>query len=232
MKRKSAVSGPISPFPQSLVRNEWKVQAVKLLVPVSMFCLYFLIIYRLTQTATEIAPLMLAYSLPPLGKESVIPTAMALGLSPTMLFLLIVYIDLSFALLILWNYDLLHNIPLWGRVLKKIETAGMTIWNRHQSLDRLAFVGLVLFVFIPFHGTGATTSALLGRMIGIDPLKSFFAIMTGSITGVLFVMFFSDAIMELLGRGSLLLLAVVTIGVLCFLFVRKNLENVCTHRKL
>ncbi|MCK4637140.1 MAG: small multi-drug export protein [Methanomicrobia archaeon] len=216
-------------------KGKWG-RVAKFFIPMIMFFIYFLIIYRLTKINSEIAPLMLAYSLPPLGKESVIPAGIALGMTPVTMFLLVFYIDMTFALLIIWNYDLIHKLPLFGEILKKIESSGIRLWNNHTWLDRLAFIGLVIFVFIPFHGTGTTTSAIIGRLIGMKPLKTFFAIMTGSITGTFFVITFSDAFMFLFGRKNLLILTLAIIIIVFLLFLRKkmrtkekNLENYSTY---
>jgi len=207
--------------------KKWE-HVAKFFIPMIMFLIYFLIVYHLTKTNSGIAPLMLIYSLPPFGKESVIPTGISLGMTPITMFLLVVYIDMTFALLIIWNYDLLHKLPLCGEALKKIEHSGIQLWNKHPWLDRLAFIGLVIFVFIPFHGTGATTSAILGRIIGMKSLKTFFAIMVGSITGTFFMISFSGVFILLFGRENLLILAVAIIIIVFLVFLRKNLESYST----
>jgi uncharacterized membrane protein len=194
-------------------------------MPMILFCIYILILYRLAQINAGILPLMLAYSLPPLGKESVIPTGIALGIHPGIVLLLVTYIDITFALFLLWNYELLHKIPLCGRVLTRVENTGVALWNERPWLNRLAVIGLALFVFIPFHGTGATTSALLGRVVGMQSMKTFFAILIGSISSAVFVICFSDAILFLFGREILLIAAFVVIVAVFLLFLRKKLRK-------
>lgn len=193
---------------------------LKFLIPVGMFAVYFVIIAHLNRTYSGIIPLMLAYSLPPFGKESIIPTAIAMGITPVTMLFLIIYIDLTFAILIIWNYDLIYKMPLFGKILRKIEGLGMRAWEEHTWTSNVIFIGLIIFVFIPFHGTGATTSAIIGRAIGIQPLKVFVAITIGSVTGASFVVLFSNAFRIVFGKEILLALGLFLMTVILIRFVR------------
>lgn len=48
-----------------------------------------------------------------------------------------------------------------------------------SEMPRGAFLGLLLFVLIPFPGTGAWTGSLVASLFGFPKLKSFLAIMLG-----------------------------------------------------
>jgi len=206
-----------------IVHAEVICKFLRFLIPMGMFSVYFIIINHLNKTYSGIIPLMLAYSLPPFGKESIIPTAIAMGITPVTMLLLIIYIDITFAVLIIWNYDLIYKMPLFGGILRKIEVMGMKAWEKNTWASNVIFLGLIFFVFIPFHGTGATTSAVIGRAVGIKPLKVFVAITIGSITGASFVVLFSNAFRIIFGKEILLVLCVILMIVILIVFVRRRI---------
>ena len=195
---------------------------LKFLTPMGLFSVYFIALARLNGVYFGIAPLMFAYIFPPLGKESVIPAGIAMGITPSTMFLLIVAIDLLFAVLIIWNYELIYKMPFFGKVLMKIEDLGMKAWEKRTWASDIVFIGLIVFVFIPFHGTGATTSAVIGRAVGIRPLKVFIAIVIGSITGASFVIAFSDMFRAVFGKVLLSVLVIIIIGIVLYRVIKRR----------
>jgi len=61
-------------------------------------------------------------------------------------------------------------------VIEKIEKRAM---SRSESIANKEFLGLMLFVAIPFPGTGAWTGALIAALLQFDRKKSFVYIFIG-----------------------------------------------------
>ena len=69
-----------------------------------------------------------------------------------------------------------HNIMV--NMIDKLEKKAL---NRSESLANKEFIGLMLFVAVPFPGTGAWTGALIAALLKLDVKKSFFMILLGVI---------------------------------------------------
>ena len=65
---------------------------------------------------------------------------------------------------------------IMASIIEKIEKRAM---NRSESIANKEFLGLMLFVAIPFPGTGAWTGALIAALLQFDRKKSFLYIFLG-----------------------------------------------------
>jgi len=173
-------------------------------------------------------PLITAYFFPPLGKESVIPTGVVAGVDPLIMALSIAFVDIIIALFLLWNYDLAKKIPLVGNFMEKVEKVGRKSSDKYSWIKPLRFLGIVLFVMVPFQGSGGLVGSILGRLIGMKPINTFFAITIGSIIGCTLIAYFADAILDVFVKnflyGILILFILIIIGIMVFFF-RKNKKN-------
>jgi uncharacterized membrane protein len=171
-------------------------------------------------------PLIAAYFFPPLGKESVIPTGVIAGIHPVVMALSIAFVDIIVALFLLWNYDLAKKIPLIGRVIIKIENIGKSSSEKYGWIKPLRFIGIVLFVMVPFQGSGGFVGSIVGRLFGMKPLNTFFAIAIGAITGTLLIAYFTDAIKSVFVTnfllGLLIIIILVIIGLMIFIYKRSK----------
>jgi uncharacterized membrane protein len=176
---------------------------------------------------THVGGLMLAYFFPPLGKESVIPIGVAAGLNPILIGLAIAFVDIFVAIFLLWNYDFAKLMPALGPWMEKIEKKGGDKFQKHKWLENLAFVGLVLFVMFPFQGSGGVATSIIGRVIGMNKYKVFFAICIGAVVGCLLIAYFSDYFIGFfknnIYQGLALLIAIAII--LAIYNVFKYLKN-------
>ena len=66
----------------------------------------------------------------------------------------------------------------FGKIINKLETRAM---NKSDSIKKMEFVGLMLFVGIPLPGTGAWTGSLIASLLEIDIKKASLAILCGII---------------------------------------------------
>jgi len=170
--------------------------------------------------------LMTVYFFPPLGKESVIPIGISGGwitvplssnqvyvppIDPMVMALSIAFVDIMVALFLVWNYDLVKKIPLLGTVVEKVERAGKGTASKYQWIKKLEFIGIVLFVIIPFQGSGGFIASVVGRLLGMKPWNVFIAIITGSLIGTILVAYFANAIFSVLVKNFLLGMLIVLI---------------------
>lgn len=173
--------------------------------------------------------LVTGYFFPPLGKETIIPGGILAGINPLLMALSIAFVDIIVALFLVWNYDLAKKIPLVGKFIIKVENIGETSSNKYSWIKPLRFIGIVLFVMIPFQGSGGLMGFIVGRLIGMKPWNIFFAISTGTITGCLLIAYFAEAILSVLIQnfllGLLIVIILVVIGIMVFVYkktVKKN----------
>jgi uncharacterized membrane protein len=170
-------------------------------------------------------PLMTGYFFPPLGKETIIPLGIHLGFHPILMALSIATIDIIVALFLLWNYDLAKTIPFVGTFMRKVEEKGRGVEDRYGWIKPLRFFGIVLFVMVPFQGSGGLVGSIVGRLIGMKPLNTFLAINMGAIIGCFLVAYFAKTLefvflQNFLG-GLLIIIILIVIG-LIVMSIRKN----------
>lgn len=185
--------------------------------------------------------LMFAYFFPPLGKESIIPIGVSGGeitipfidklivvpsINPLLMALTIAFVDIVVALFLLWNYDLAKKIPLIGRFMTKVEQIGRSSSDKYAWVKPLRFIGIILFVMVPFQGSGGLVGSILGRLIGMKPLNTFFAISIGAILGTILIAYFADAILSVFVKnflfGLLIIIIVVLIALMIWIYRKNN----------
>lgn len=175
---------------------------------------------------------MLVYFLPPAGKESVIPLAIGTSeLDPLLIALTIASIDIIVGLFLIWNFDIAKKIPLFGRLIIKLEQKGGKILADNKYIQALSFIGITLFVMVPFQGSGAVGASIVGRMIGLNPYKVWVAIIVGAITGCLMLAFASSTFKRIFIdnwlAGAVMALTVVAIVAIYLVKKRNNLAEKC-----
>jgi uncharacterized membrane protein len=176
---------------------------------------------------------MLIYFFPPLGKESVIPTGIALGLHPLLIGLSIAFVDFATAIFLLWNYDFTKLFPFFGGLLEWSEKKGAQKFKDNPWLENLAFIGLILFVVFPFQGSGGVGTSILGRIVGMNKYKVVVAITIGAVSGCLFIAYFSNYILDIFAtdifQGLKIVLVAAIICVILY-FAYKYLTNNVTKK--
>ncbi len=118
--------------------------------------------------------------LPIIELRGAIPVGAALGLPWYLNMAVSVIGNLLPVPFILWFsvkvFDFLKKHNICTGIIKKIEDRAM---RRSESLATGEFIGLMLFVAIPFPGTGAWTGALIAALLQFDRKKSFWYITLG-----------------------------------------------------
>jgi len=129
-----------------LKSNPFLVRTLKLTLPFALVAtevtfLYFFLDYP---SFLLVIGLMVAYILPPAGKETVIPAGIFLGIPWWLMAISIMMIDIETALFMGWNFDLALKIPVLGRIMESfIEKAGVFI-KEEPWLKKLYFTGIVV----------------------------------------------------------------------------------------
>ena len=199
----------------------------------------YLIVER--ESAGKLFFLMFAYFFPPLGKETIIPIGVGGGeitipfinklvivptINPLIMALTIAFVDIVVALFLLWNYDLAKKIPIIGNFIIKIEKIGRSSSDKYAWIRPLRFIGIILFVMVPFQGSGGMVGSILGRLFGMKPLNTFVAISIGAIVGCLLIAYFADAILSVFVKnflfGLLIIIIIVVIAFMIWMYKKNN----------
>ncbi len=200
----------------ALGRGPLALAVMKFVLPLAIIPLALGLIYlsQPYETFLLYTGLSAAYFVPPAGKESIIPIVILAGQPWWLITMLLVALDAAIALFIAWNFELAMKVPLLGRLLKR----GLSMMNdyseAHPGIRSVSTVGLFLFVFFPFQGTGAMNGSILGKLLGMDTQRVFAVVMAGSIGSCLTIALGTDVILDLYRHDPVLGVAVLLLAVL------------------
>jgi uncharacterized membrane protein len=170
--------------------------------------------------------LMLAYILPPAGKESVIPVGIAMGFPWWLMAFTIMLMDILSGLFMALNFDVALKIPGLGRWIRKFIANGEEFFARRPWLERFSFFGVVMFVMFPLQGSGGIGATLVGRMIGLSPARVLLAIAIGTTIGCTAIALGAEFIKELILAypvlGLTIAVLVIVILVIVYFVYRKK----------
>jgi len=171
-------------------------------------------------------PLITGYFFPPLGKETIIPSGvLVFGIPPLLMALSVAFVDIVVALFLVWNYDLAKKIPFLGKFMINIEEKGKDFSQKYGWVKPLRFIGIVLFVMVPFQGSGGLVGSIVGRLIGMKPRNTFFAITIGAIIGCLLIATFAQAFLifaEINTMLTLILVAGIAFVIILYFISKKQ----------
>jgi uncharacterized membrane protein len=178
--------------------------------------LYFILPYDLWLI---LGGLLIAYIIPPAGKETVIPIGIAVGLPWWMMAISIALMDILTGIFMALNFDIALKIPGVGGWIRKFIAGGEEFFTKRPWLERFYFMGVVLFVMFPLQGSGGIGATLVGRMMGLSPGKVLLAISIGSIIGCTIIAIGAEVIKNLFLMNPALGIAVTVIVVAVLLIL-------------
>lgn len=186
--------------------QEVPYRAVALLIPVCVFLLHVAV---MAATLPDILfltmlGLMVAYLLPPAGKETVIPAGIALGIPWYSMALSIAMIDIETGLFMVLNFDLAYAIPFLGPMLTGLTKKTQRIIEDHRWIARLFLFPVMLFVMVPGLGSGGFRGAIAGKLLSMDTYLVLLAIVAGALFGSFLIAFGSEAVISYICGGSFL----------------------------
>ncbi|NLB00459.1 MAG: small multi-drug export protein [Methanomicrobiales archaeon] len=213
-----------------ILRNPYLVGPIKFIFPLAIIPIIFAALY-LTEPYEQfflLSGLIVAYFVPPAGKETIIPIAILMGYSWWFITLVIFLLDVAASLFVVWNLDLALKIPFVGRVLKSGMTLGRNYTETHPWLRRFSTIGLILFVFFPFQGTGAMNGSILGRLLGMSEQRVFSCVCIGSLTSCLVIALGADVILDIYQQNHALgigILVAIVLAILIGIIILKMHKN-------
>ena len=130
------------------------------------------------------------------GLPIVVEYAVRNGFSIWPYFLLVLVLNIAVIFLVFGFLDFAHGFLMrwrWyrkviGGVLRRLQRKVDKVETR---MDKWGYFALMFFVAIPFPGTGAWTGAFVSWTMGLDRLKSFFAIAAGIVVAGFLILLFS-----------------------------------------
>jgi len=200
---------------------------LRLTLPLVVLVLHLLVLALTFGTGTMLilAGLMLAYELPPAGKETIIPLGILLGYPWWAVAGSIAMVDLEVGLFMVWNFDLAERIPVLGPWITRFIQGGREFLGDRPWLSRLYFFGIVVLVMVPVLGSGGVRGSIVGRLLGMSRRMVMGAIATGALIGsfgiALATLYLQQAFLRSLYLGAAILLGIITVGVLIYWFVHR-----------
>ena len=218
------------------------IPLAKLIVPALLGVGVYVLWGLLSDELSKIWPLLLAYFFPPFGKETIIPLGVGIlekgltvpllnlhvvpvKINPVSMALAVAYIDIIVALFLVWNYDIAKKIPIVGQFISKVEEKGKNVEQKYGWIKPLRFIGIVLFVMVPFQGSGGLVASIVGRLIGMKSWNTFLAITIGAIVGCLLIALFAQAFLifiEINTMLTLIFVVIIVIAVLLYFIIKKR----------
>jgi uncharacterized membrane protein len=144
--------------------------------------------------------------------------APGIELSTWGLALMVVLIDILIAIALASGLEVLERNPLLGRWLASMRAKARQVLDGYPALERMAFWGVALYVFLPVAGTGAVTGSIAARLVGLSRLEGVLAVTLPS----LFSSFFFALMAELVGSQAEVILKsplVITVSLIAALVV-------------
>ncbi|MCU0632188.1 MAG: small multi-drug export protein [Methanolinea sp.] len=182
----------------------------RFLLPFLLGCLYLALcaLFLTPERALLLTGLMLAYVVPPAGKETVIPLGVALGLPWWLIGTSIALLDVLAGLFMALNFELAFHIPVLGGWISRFMDHGQAFLSRRPWLKKYYFTGVVLFVMFPLQGSGGIGASLVGRLLGMSRKAVLLAITIGAFLGCYLIALGSEFIWALIIARPLLGIAV------------------------
>jgi len=190
------------------------VRILKLTVPFAIVAIEvaFLYFYLDYPSFLIVIGLMIAYILPPAGKETVIPAGIFLGIPWWLMALSIMMIDVETALFMGWNFDLAFKIPVLGRLMESFIGKSGDFIKERLWVKNLYFTGIVVIVMMPFMGSGGIRGTIIGNLLGMQKIPLFLAIVTGAFIGCFGIALAAVFLQELFIQS--ILLGIVAVAVI------------------
>lgn len=217
-------------YPPPLPTISPRTVILRLLLPPLVVCAYFLgcLLLLSIDQGMILGGLMVAYMIPPSGKESIIPLGIILGIPWPMMATTVVVQDVMTGLFMLLNLDYAFHLPYLGPWISQFLSQGKEFMTERPWLSRWNVLGLAFFVFLPFQGTGGVGATLVGWMMGLSPRRILLAIGIGAILESLFFALGSELIWNLiphhLVQGIEALLVIFFVSMLILYFSRQWLK--------
>ncbi len=151
-----------------------------------IFYFAFVFDYLPPEIDGKYASLVVAYFLPPLGKESIIPLMLLSEIPVWIAGSTIVMMDIISSAIIAYNWWfaelIIYHIPYLDRGYDKLKKK-----SEKLSKKKLITLAMIIFMIIPFQGTGGISTTIISRLIGFKPKKTVAIVFIGSLITTSFI---------------------------------------------
>lgn len=184
---------------------------VRLILPFALAGAFFLICFFLLtpDRLMILGGLMVAYYIPPSGKESLIPLGIVLGIPWWLMAFTLAYLDVVTSLFMILNLDRAQRLPYLGPWISKSLASGHEFMEQRPWLARWRVPGVAFFVMLPLQGTGGVGATIVGIMAGLSPAEILLAVGIGATVECLVFALGSELIIRLLMTNLVAGIAVV-----------------------
>lgn len=170
--------------------------------------------------------LMIAYYIPPAGKESIIPIGVGLGIPWWLMALTVTLLDVITSLFMIMNFVLMLKVPRLGPWIEKTTGIGRDFMAEHPWMARWRIPGVAFFVMLPLQGTGGVGATVVGLMAGLTPGEILLAVAIGASIESLVFALGSELIFRLilahLALGVAVAIAVVLAMILLLILLNRR----------
>jgi uncharacterized membrane protein len=153
--------------------------------------------------------LMIAYYIPPSGKESLIPLGIAIGIPWYLMAFTLAYLDVITSLFMILNLDRVEHFPYLGPWITRSLVSGREFMEQRPWLARWRVPGVAIFVMLPLQGTGGVGATIVGIMAGLSPAEILLAVGIGATVECLAFALGSELLIRLLMTNMMLGIAVI-----------------------
>ncbi len=102
-------------------------------------------------------------------------------LTPWQVAVLATAADIALALTLAIGLGWLARIPFFARTLKHVHDRAQEVLEHYPRLKRMAFWGVVLFVFLPLPASGAFGGTFVGQFLGLTRSAGVVAVTVGGV---------------------------------------------------
>lgn len=107
--------------------------------------------------------------------------ALASGMHPISVVIILVFISSQSALIVSANYPFLEKIPFLGAYMKRLRNKAIKVIKKREALEKVEYISIFWLMFLPLYGSGPNVMTLVGRLLGLE-WKSVWGVITFSAT--------------------------------------------------
>jgi uncharacterized membrane protein len=155
---------------------------IRFLVPPLLAVIFFILCFLILpkNSILILGGLMVAYFIPPSGKESIIPIGIGFGIPWWLMALTLTLLDIITALFMIMNFTLMLRVPRLGPWIEKTTVTSREFLAERPWMNRWRVPGLAFFVLLPLQGTGGVGATVIGLMAGFTPGEILAAVAIGA----------------------------------------------------
>jgi len=163
-------------------KESLKLILIKFFLPIILsFVAAFIIYLTGPELYTKLLYLLGFYLFTPLGISVGIPFGVGLGINILIIVAFMLLVDCLCSMFIIWNLNYIKILPFFGKIIKKIEEKTVLMLKKNGRIEKLEFLGVLLFVVVPVYWSGAIIGSFVGKILSMKPQKIWTAVIIGSL---------------------------------------------------